>query len=110
MATIGHLLKNADGTLTGQVNSTQRSVKLRVEPNREKDGDQSPDYRIFAVTSDAYCEIGGAWTKQHEGRSYLSMSMDDPDWKSPLSCAAFPAKDRPNEYDVVWNRPQRAAA
>jgi uncharacterized protein (DUF736 family) len=110
MATIGHLLKNADGTLTGRIASTQRSVKLSVEPNRNKEGDQSPDYRVFAVTAEGKCEIGGGWTKQNDGRTYLSMLMDDPDWNSALSCAAFPAKDRPNEYDVVWNRPQRAAA
>lgn len=110
MATIGNLTKNQDGTFRGSLRSALRSVSLLLEPIAEADrqGAQSPHFRALGITPDGETyELGAAWLKTHQEdngvkRNYLSMALDDPDWKSPLSCAAFPNKA--SGYDVIWNR------
>ncbi|MBX3456589.1 DUF736 family protein [Ferrovibrio sp.] len=115
MPTIGHLKMHHDRVLRGFIQSSRRSVNIQLTPipEGERRDANSPYYRVEGInhTGEVY-ELGGGWVKRmQEGtteREYLSLSMDDPDWTGPLSCAAFPTKGKPNEYDVVWNRPDRS--
>ncbi len=112
MTQIGTLLRNGDGTFQGHLATSQRRVNLALEriPSAERDGEQAPHYRVLNVSGDGIkTELGAAWEKTKDERKYLSLTMDDPDWKGPLSCAAFPHKTRQNEFDVIWNRPQGRA-
>lgn len=114
MTTIGTLKQISASQMRGSLASSQRSVTLELEaiPANERQGEQSPDWRVFGIRDDGQpYELGGAWNKEMtEGqnkRRYLSLSLDDPDWKSPLHVAAFPAKGKEATFDVIWNRPQR---
>lgn len=113
MSKIGTLRKSTEANnnnLFGSIRTLAHSARLVLEPtNRTNEG--APAYVVNALSSDGeLIEIGAAWRKEtKEKRVYLSMALDDPSWSAPLSCAAFPA-DKAGEWDVIWNRPERAAA
>lgn len=44
------------------------------------------------------------------GEVFYSMSIDDPSLPAPLYVTAFGAKDRPGEFDIVWQRPRAKEA
>jgi uncharacterized protein (DUF736 family) len=46
----------------------------------EKKTDNSPDFRVLAGT----LEIGAAWKKSKEDRTYLSLILDDPSFAAPI--------------------------
>lgn len=113
MAKIGQLRKSTDArnpdVIVGSIRTLAHSAQLHLVPTgRTQEG--APAYLVNAITAQGeIVEIGAAWKKQHNGREYFSMSLDDPSWSAPLSCAAFPG-EKPGEWDVIWNRPERAAA
>lgn len=112
MAKIGQLKKSLEAAtphlIVGSIRTLAHSVQLHLEPSG-RDAEGAPAYIVYAITAQGEAvNIGAAWKKQHNGREYFSMSLDDPSWQAPLSCAAFPA-DKAGEWDVIWNRPERAA-
>lgn len=114
MSKIGQLKTSTNpktpGVLSGNFATLNRRAVLRLEPNERK-GESAPDYIVYGVTADGdLIELGAAWKRMGKGeRPYLSIAMDDADWKSPLSCAAFQT-DQPGEYEIIQRRDERAAA
>lgn len=105
MANIGVLNKGEKGVMKGMVRTSRRAFDFQLEPNPAKESQNSPDYRACGVTeAGELFDIGAGWLKKHEGREYISLNFDDPDWPSPLSCAAFPMKNKPGFYDLIWSR------
>jgi uncharacterized protein (DUF736 family) len=78
MAIIGSFTKSENG-FSGMVRSLSLKVKCEFRA-AEKPNDKAPDYRIFSGQT----EFGAAWKKTtNEGRTYLSVKLDDPSWGSP---------------------------
>lgn len=113
MSKIGTLRRSAEqnnNNLYGNIRTLGHSARLCLEPNPRAEAQGQPAYNAYAITADGeLVNIGAAWAKESNGRKYFSMSLDDPSWAASLSCAAFPT-DKAGEWDVVWNRPERAAA
>lgn len=89
-----------DGTLT-----------LRRHP-RAGSSNEHPDYTVeYAHRDGAPHVVGAAWIKngQRVG-DFISMTLDDPDWTSPLNLTAFPPSRERGEtsWPVVWSRPRGA--
>lgn len=115
MSKIGNLQKSKDvktpANLYGSIRTLKLDVPVMLEPVKEP-VTNGPAYEVFALVGGGeIIRIGAAWRKKSEDgkREYLSLSLDDPSWNQPLSCAAFPSKVA-GEYDVVWNRPREREA
>lgn len=72
----------------------------------------NPDYSIeYTPRSGGTRPIGAGWIENGErAGDFISMTLDDPDWPSPLYLTAFPpAKERgETSWIVVWTRPRGA--
>ena len=71
-----------------------------------------PDYTVeYAPTGGRPRQIGAAWQKNGvRVADFLSMTLDDPDWSSPLNLSAFPpqAERGGSAWTLVWSRPRGA--
>lgn len=69
-----------------------------------------PDYAIeYTPRNGSARPMGAGWIKNGErAGDFISMTLDDPDWPSPLYLSAFPpAKERgETSWIVVWTRPR----
>lgn len=75
MATIGTFTKDDAGNFNGAIKTLTLNVKQATLRKVEKDGDKSPDFRIFAGQT----EFGAAWMKtSRENRDYISVKLDEP--------------------------------
>ena len=71
-----------------------------IVANDKKNGEKSPDFFVKAGDSD----IGAAWratSKGDEPIEYLSVSLDDPSFASPIHAALF---DKDGRATLVWDR------
>lgn len=88
-------------------------IILVDNPRRDLQGKNAPAYDVLrraSGTKDPFNPSGAAWIKNSEnvdGGDFLSITMDDPDWDSPLNLAAFPGKDAAQPWQVQWSRPRR---
>lgn len=103
---IGHFNKTDDKRFTGVIRTLTLTTEAVFEPNAEKKGEKSPDFRITAGDAD----IGGAWLEKSEaGNAYLSVRIDDPALPAPISCALLKSGIE-HGYQLVWDRPRRKRA
>ena len=100
---IGYL----DDDLSGHVAmlAPQFAANIVLEKSENVESDKSPSHRVLARVKGTTSEIGAAWLRKDDnGREYFSMSIDQPGFDKPVSCAAFRRKDE--GWDVSWNRPK----
>jgi uncharacterized protein (DUF736 family) len=106
--------KNQPYAFTGEVNVGKRvngTIGLIKNPRAAKPDapDGTPDYIVTYRTAGSKYpprNIGSAWLKHSDkATDFLSITLDDPDWSSPLNLAAF--ADGEGEFRVVWSRPRR---
>ena len=105
MANIGIFTRTRNG-YEGTISTLSLCLSARFVPNRNKRGDQSPDYFIKAGDSD----LGVGWTTQTKGednRDYIKCVLDDPSFAAPVHAALFPRTDG---ADLVWSRPRKSQA
>jgi uncharacterized protein (DUF736 family) len=115
---IGEMKMNIRGQFEGRISTAQRFARFLMEATKAENrrSDNTPDYQIFGVHPDSgeVYDLGAAWNKTKEengaSRPYISISMDNYDWPSPITCAAWPVKGRAGEYDLVWTRKEPDAA
>lgn len=72
----------------------------------------APAYDVLAVGKNPESKIGAAWLKkpnkpQSKISEFLSLTLDDPSFPTPLNVAAFPKGN--GEWDISWRRRQTAA-
>ena len=98
MATIGTFTRSGD-SFTGAVKTLSINAKTAIKP-ADKSSDKAPDYRIFQGT----VEFGAAWKKtSNEGRSYLSVKLDDPSFPAPIY-ATLVEGENAGSYSLIWSR------
>ena len=104
MANIGTFKRNDDDTISGQIRTLRFSTPARFVPVADKPSEQSPDYRVFAT---GRIELGAAWKKVSDaGTAYLSVSLDDPSFPTPVFAALIPTEADPDRYNLAWSRPR----
>ncbi len=66
---------NFEGTLSGLV--LNQKFPVRIVPNKDKETEAQPDYRVFANGPN---EIGGGWKKigKSSGNEYVSLTLAAP--------------------------------
>lgn len=105
MATIGNFKKNGE-EYTGEIVTLSVQAKsVRITKDTRATGENSPSHRVHAGKA----EIGAAWAKTStEGRSYLSLKLDDPSFAAPIY-ANLIGDDEGKEFSLIWSRPARRA-
>ncbi len=98
MATIGTFTRSGD-SFTGTVKTLSINAKTVIKP-ADKASDKAPDYRIFQGS----VEFGAAWKKTSgEGRSYLSVKLDDPSFPAPIYATLVEGEEA-GSYSLIWSR------
>lgn len=102
---IGTFVQSPEGELLGRIHGLGFvTVAVTGEPQTSRDG---KDYfRLIADPArDAY-EIGVAFAKQKDGRTYYSVNIDSPMFPQPVNAALFQDKGNPGVFNLIWNRPE----
>lgn len=98
MAIIGTFTAQ-DDRFVGKLETLTISQPVQFRPV-EKDGDKSPDYRVYA--GKAGFEIGAAWKKtSRDGRDYLSVKIDDPSFPAPIYASL---SEVDGKLQLIWSR------
>ena len=102
MSTIG-TFKTSGTEYKGEIATlTIRATDVRIVPV-DKPTDNGPSHRVFAGRA----EIGAAWSKRSkEGRSYLSLLLDDPSLAAPFYANLLP-DDQGRDHSLIWSRGRR---
>ncbi len=74
--------------------------------------DNHPDYAVeYLPSGGSMRPIGAAWIKNSARvADFISMTLDDPDWSSPLNLSAFPPSSEASTkvWTLTWSRPRGA--
>ena len=97
MATIGTFTKQDGGAFNGTLATLSVKAKVTIAPV-EKTGEKAPDYRVYAGNA----EIGAGWSAtSKEGKSYLSVKLDDPSFAAPILARLT---EKETGYVLIWTR------
>jgi uncharacterized protein (DUF736 family) len=104
MPAIGYVSRNANGGFSGNLKTLSIRANIEIVPNKSKNGDSQPDYR---VTADGV-EIGAGWVKTAEssGKEYVSLSLAAPEFgprKLYANLGRAAGQDDDDAYAVIWN-------
>jgi uncharacterized protein (DUF736 family) len=104
MATIGTFTKTDAGGYTGTIKTPTQTIKTVELRPVEKDGDKSPDFRVFGNGA----EFGAGWKQtSREDREYVSLKLDDPYAPATIYANLFATDDG---FTLIWSRrPAKAA-
>jgi uncharacterized protein (DUF736 family) len=102
MAIIGHFTKQEDG-FTGSIETLTFTTRATFEPLAKR-GEKSPDYRIMFGLS----EIGAAWERTTDGKSFLSVRLDDPSFPAPINCRLIKTGSE-RGHSLIWERDRKRA-
>lgn len=102
---IGTFVQNNDGSLLGRIHGLGFvTVAVTAEPQNSRNG---KDYfRLTADPAKDVYEIGFAFAKQKDGKTYYSVSIDSPMFPQPVNAALFQDKGNPGVFNLIWNRPE----
>ncbi len=105
MATIGTFAASKNGTIEGAIKTLTLDTQATFEPV-DSEAEGAPAYRLFAGD----IELGAAWLKQarESGNDYHQVRIDDPSFPAPIF--ANLVSNREGGFDLLWNRPRKAAA
>ena len=104
MPAIGYVTKQPDGSFKGQLKTISITTGIEITPNKRKDADSQPDYRVSSNGS----EIGAAWVKTGEmsGKDYVSLSLAAPEFgprRLYANLGSAAGQDDDDAYAVIWN-------
>lgn len=113
MASIGKLKSSTHdrGTMYwGRVATLQFGAEIALVPTGEAD-EKMPSHMVVTKANGAVIELGAAFAKrvqngENAGKTFYSMTLDDPSFTAPLYLSAFPATGGDDGLDVVWRRPR----
>ena len=83
-------------------------IGVELEPmNNDGVAVNAPSHIINMANSDV--EIGNAWTKtsKKDGSAFLSLTLDIPEFDSPVYLSAFPNAQVVGEWNVLWSRAKK---
>lgn len=104
------IIGNLNKDLKGKISTLEATFILKLIPNEEMKKENSPTHSIMAQSfSGDTIQIGSAWERTiNEGKSrglkMFSLAMEDPSFKAPLNCSAFPSTDG---YYITFERQQK---
>ena len=104
MPAIGYVTRQEDGSFKGQLRTLSIRADIEIVPNRTKNTESQPDYRI--VTNSV--EVGAAWrrTSRDTGASYVSLSLAAPEFgprKLYANLGRAAGQDDDDVFAVIWN-------
>ncbi len=114
---VGSLTLRQDGSGAagfGELTTLDLAFNFNVFDYTGPGGDQAPVFTVMAKAAHGrQVEIGRVWKKtmvrgEKAGQDFYNFTFDDPSFARPVYAAAFPVEDRPDYYQLVWNRPRRA--
>ncbi len=106
MANIGAFKKNGKELQGEIVTLGVQARNVRIVPEANRQGDNAPSHRIFVGRAD----IGAAWSKRsNEGRDYLSVKLEDPNFAAPIHASLFDDEDGETSI-LIWSRSRKANA
>ena len=104
MPAIGYVTRQEDGSFKGQLRTLSIRADIEIVPNRTKNTESQPDYRI--VTSGV--EVGAGWRRisRDTGASYVSLSLAAPEFgprKLYANLGRAAGQDDDSVFAVIWN-------
>lgn len=106
MSAIGYVNFNPErDSYKGSLKTLSIATGIEIIPNREKEEERQPDYRVF---TDERTEIGAGWKKtgKTSGKEYVSLTLAAPEL-GPRRLYANLGKaagiDDDDTYAVIWN-------
>lgn len=101
------IIGNLNKDLRGSIKTLECSFAIKLTENANKAKEKSPTHSVWAKNhfGDAF-QIGSAWERKitkgaKENQNMYSLSIDDPAFKSPLNCSAFPSDEG---FYITWER------
>ena len=113
MADIGHLERVSNTVFRGKIRTLTHKLKIELHHNDDKRGQESPDFLVVADEGGDLVDIGAAWLRtvqargNNKGRSFLSITLDDPSFPAALNVAAFEPDGEGLPWQITWNRPRQ---
>ena len=104
MAVIGTFKQIGGDEFLGDIFTLSlRATGVRIVPEANRTSDNAPSHRILIDR----VEIGACWRRRsNEGRDYLSLKLDDPNFKEPIYANLF--NDKGGEtFSLIWSRGRR---
>src|SRR6185437_14623288 len=102
MSVIGTFTPAKDGGWTGTIRTLSINAKVRLVPNDNRDGQNTPAFLVIF----GHARVGEAWEARSVGenpKDYLRVTLDDPSLIAPMNAALFTSEDR-GSAQLVWNR------
>lgn len=102
MANIGSFRKTGEGFEGEIVTLALQARNVRLVPETNRTNDNAPNFRVYLGRID----LGACWQKRsNEGRTYLSLKLDDPSFAAPIFANLFADEDGEG-YSLIWTRPR----
>ncbi len=103
MPAIGYVTKDGEG-FKGNLNTLSIKTPITITPNRAKNDEKHPDYRVTANG----VEVGAGWIKEgrNSGKEYVSLSLAAPEFgPRHLYANLGQAADQDDDetFAIIWN-------
>lgn len=103
MAAIGFVNGTIQQGYIGELRTLSIRVPLEIRPNRSKEGETQPDFRIYSES----VEVGAGWIRiGTSGNSYVSLVFAAPEFgprRLYANLGRAAGQDDENSYAVIWN-------
>lgn len=102
---LGYVTKTEAGGYEGTLAMMSLKKRIRILPNRAKETDAQPDYRVY--TEDRV-EIGGGWNRvgKASGNPYVSLTFAAPEFgphKIYANLGRAAGQDDESVMAILWN-------
>ena len=102
---LGYVTKNEAGGYEGTLATMSLKKRIRILPNRAKETDAQPDFRVY--TEDRV-EIGGGWNRvgKVSCNAYVSLTFSAPEFgpsKIYANLGRAAGQDDPAVMAILWN-------
>ncbi len=96
------------GKLT-MINYFSGTFILRDHPRADPANAKAPAFEAFLISNGTPFPCGSAWLMNSANGDFLSITLDNPAWSTPLNLSAFPGDGRDEDWRIIWSRPRGAA-
>ena len=102
---LGYVTKTETGGYEGTLATMSLRKRIRILPNRAKESDAQPDFRVY--TEDRV-EIGGGWNRigKASGNPYVSLTFAAPEFgpsKIYANLGRAVGQDDESVMAILWN-------
>lgn len=103
MPAIGYVTRDGEG-FKGQLKTLSIRTEIEILPNRSKNSDTQPDYRVSA----GGVEVGAGWVRRGEmsGKDYVSLSLAAPEFgprRLYANLGRAAGQDDDDAFVIIWN-------